>query len=140
MALTDAQRELVFEILNLPSFDKVGVMVDGDNLATFAINYGDSAKRTSAYVDAMLASLTTAKENMLLAYIEDWQSIGTDPSKQDMGNVGNLTGMTDDPTAELRIIRGRVERILSIRRWNEYISNMRDGGKSGPTFVSVMAG
>jgi hypothetical protein len=122
MALTAAQRETVFEILNIPSFDRIGLMVDPDNLATFAIDYGDSAKRTSAYVDGILnliASTYPAKEAMLLDYIDKWDTISTDPAKQENGAVGNLTGFTDDPTVELKIIRGRVERIIGIRRWNE---------------------
>ena len=119
--LTPAQREVVFEILDIPSFDQVGLMIDPDHLATFAINYGDSAKRTSAYVDGMLKLIDTisSKEEMLIKYITDWNMIGTDPSSQENGAVGSLTGIMDDPTKELKIIRGRVERLLCIREWNE---------------------
>ena len=142
MALSDADRETVFEILEIPSYDQMGLMVDQDNLATFAINYGDSAKRTSLYVDAMIALINTsaAKLAMLQGYVDRWNEIETDPSKQQAGNIGNLTGITDDPTAELKIIKGRVERLLAIRRWNEAISSTRDKASPSVMFGNVIAG
>jgi hypothetical protein len=143
MSLTAAQRETVFEILDVPSLDKIGEMVDNNNICTFVLNYGDSAKRTSAYVDLMLnwIATQTALEAMLVGYIERWDEIGTDPSVQQSGQVGNLSGITDDPTAELKIIRGRVKRILAIRRWDEFISSVRDSGvPSGPRFINAVAG
>jgi hypothetical protein len=83
----------------------------------------------------------TALEAMLVGYIERWDEIGTDPSVQQSGQVGNLSGITDDPTAELKIIRGRVKRILAIRRWDEFISSVRDSGvPSGPRFINAVAG
>ena len=144
MALTDAQREVVFEILDVPSFDRVGIMVDVDHLATFAIDYGDLSKRTSVFIDGVLNLIAaqytagnTAKEDRLVDLIEKWEKIDTDPSRQDAGNIGSLSGINDDPDSERKIIRGRVERIIGLREWNERRTVMRSPAIS---FGQVIAG
>lgn len=143
MSLTADQREAVFEILNIPSFDQIGEMVDDNNICTFVLNYGDSAKRTSAYVDLMLNTIAAshpAKESLLTGYIADWEEIGTSPAKQEAGSVGNMSGMTDDPSIELKLIRGRVQRILAIRRWDEFIGTIRDEAQQKKVFSNIIAG
>jgi hypothetical protein len=140
MALTAAQRVIVFEILDVTPSKTMGLMVDPDRMATYSISYGDRPKSTADYIDAQLtwiAANDAALENRLIEHIQQWENIGTDPSSQTGGAVGALTGISDDPTSELRIIRGRVENIIGIREWNEKRSNRRDPGTQ---FMSVIAG
>lgn len=139
--LNPAQREVVFEILDVPSFDRVGIMVDVEHLSTFAIDYGESAKRTSAFIDARLNDIAlpdhAATEARLIKLIEKWEELDTDPSNQENGNIAALSGINDDPNQEREIVRGRVERIIGLRLWNEKRTIMREPSVK---FMGAVAG
>jgi hypothetical protein len=128
MALSAAQRVIVFEMLDVTMSAQMGLMVDMDHMSTFAISYGDNAKRTSLFIDARLnyiAANEPQSEERLIHFIDQWDNIDTDPSSQSGGAVGALSGISDDPTRELDIIKGRVSTLIGLRAWNEKKGNTR---------------
>ena len=131
MALTKAQEMALYQILEVPYVSKAyriqgqGLLVDETDKTTdpYAAKTKIDERLTEIAADADL-------ETELTSLLDDWIDLGTDVTRIDAGNVGNVGGVTDDPNEERDELRRRVLIIVPCWRCHEVLQ--RNAPRSVP--------
>jgi hypothetical protein len=121
MALTTGQKISLFEIIDTPYTGNVDEMYGKYGLSALTYEVGDEQKVQLKIFDR-LNSLTGDEETVLLAYVEQWQAIGTQVYNLD-GGTGGIDGVSYNPNDELARIRERVKNLIPVRHYWENLSN-----------------
>jgi hypothetical protein len=110
MALTDTQKVSLFQILEVPLFDTVGLLHGESNLNQQPFSSGSSDFQAKAAIEAHLTDLSAnyaGLETELKTYLDQWDALGTQTWVLD-GGTGGIDGISQSPDSERMEIRRRV--------------------------------
>ena len=131
MALTDAQKTRLFQILKVPLFDTVGLLHGEGNLNQQPFESGSSEFQAKAAIESHLADLAanhTGLETELKSLLDRYDAIGTQSWTFDAGSFGATSGMTMSPASERQEIRDQV--IVIVPYYMAHESIQKTGQKS----------
>lgn len=135
MALTTAQEIALFQILEVPwcpsgSDQEAGHLVGGDNmLVERAIVRSSQSMQAAALIRSWVAALGSDAETVLVAYLTEWITLGTDTTDLVGASVGGYSGITDTPESTRLEIRRQVIVLVPYYRHHEVIErDSRSGG------------
>lgn len=121
MAITEAQKDSVFEILQLPRATSIDMPTDdGKGLTGQTYTQSNIEFQLSTKVEARINALTTEQQTRLISYINGWEALGTSIATID-GNLGSIVGISFDPEKEEAKITERVKRLLCVYQYREEI-------------------
>jgi hypothetical protein len=110
MALTDAEKHTVYEILGVPNATSV-LNLDSDyGTGSRFQNMAVTTGKTS--IDAILDALATALETRLRALLVEWATVATSATRL-KANTANQ-GVERDPRNIRKLIRARVKVIVPV--------------------------
>ena len=111
MALSDAQKTRLFQILKVPLFDTVGLLHGEGNLNQQPFESGSSEFQAKAAIEAHLADLAanySGLETELKSLLDRYDSLGSQSWVMDAGAIGATSGVTLSPASERQEIRDQV--------------------------------
>ena len=131
MALTERQRRSLYDILEMPMFTTVNVLVDSDNLNATPVSVEANSNRNAIeQLEAHLLDIATnyaSLETELKVYLDRWYDLGTDQTKIEIGGVGSISGIVIDPDEERMRIKRAVYPIVPFYRHHKQVSlNAKD--------------
>jgi len=132
MALTDAQKVSLFQILEVPLFATVGLLHGESNLNQQPFTSINSDFQAKAAIEAHLADLAanfTGYETDLKTYLNQWAALGTQTYMLDSGD-----GVSYDPEKERIELRRMVLPIVPYYRAHEEMS------RAGSVNINVSIG
>lgn len=130
MALSDAQRIALFEVLEVPMFTTTYKVV-ADKMIVESHSVAGSAQAAVTLIDAHLAAYITPTvgiENVLKAHLDEWITLGTDTSVVEQGAVGAVQGITDSIPAQREEIRKKVLVLVPFWRCHTEIEHQKSSG------------
>ena len=135
MALTTEQNIALFDILEVPYYATVNRLSKPDNILATPITVDDSQRQAEKRITDHLASIGSEVEAVLSAWLDQWISLGVDHTVIEVGNVGNIGGVTLNPEFERQEIAMKVKGIVPFWRHHEELE--RDKGGAGGAFIPV---
>ena len=135
MALTEAQIEIVFEVLEVPRSSSVEMPTGRMGLTGTTFTESNTDFQLQSKIETRLSNLTSTQETRLIAYIEKWDSLGTQVYSLD-GGTGGIDGVAYSPADELNRIQQRVKRLVGVYKMIEEIE--MENRKGGSGFVPVL--
>lgn len=128
MALSKAQEIALYQALEVPYGDTVGILHDQNNLLALQYVSGDSNKSAHQLIQDHLAALDSDVETVLAAYLDEWIAIDTDATVVEQGNVGSLSQVLDNPIqTKLEIRRCILTIVPYCREWFKDHATRRNG-------------
>jgi hypothetical protein len=121
MALSDAQKMALFQVLEVPLFDTVGLLHGESNLNQQPFSSGSSDFQAKAAIEAHLADISanySGYETELKVLLDRWQDLGTQPWALNGGTQG-IDGFAYTPNDERLEIRKHVINIVPFYRAHE---------------------
>jgi hypothetical protein len=135
MALTEAQIDTVFEIIDLPRSTSVeqptGDM--GVSGQTFLESNVDFQLQTK--IETRLANLTASSQTKLIVMVDRWEDIGTQSWGLDGGTQG-IDGFSYAPQTEGAEIQRRVKRLIGVYQILDEVKNT--AVTKGPNIIPVI--
>ena len=131
MALTVAQKIALFDILETPYDGSVDVPQGEYALTAITYTSDTPEYKLQTLITNRLAALTTAEENVLIAYINDWLMVGSNITSIDAGSIGGTSGVSYDPTLRLQRIQKSMKNLIPVFRYLREIQVGQEGNKSG---------
>ncbi len=111
MALSGAEKHLVYEVLGIPNATSVlNVNADYGTGSRFE-NFAVTTAKTE--IDAILDALGADLEARLRTLLTEWSSVSTSATKLRANNANQ--GVERDPAKIRRLIRERVTKIVPVR-------------------------
>jgi len=121
MALSDSQKISLFQVLEVPLFDTIGLLHGESNLNQQPFNSGTSDFQAKAAIESHLDNLAanyTGYEDELKTYLDEWSALGSQTLTLD-GSVGGIDGVSINTESERLEIRRRVLVIVPFYRAHE---------------------
>lgn len=132
MALSDARRIALFEILEVPMFTTTYKVVV-DKMIVEPHNVAGSPLSAVDLIDAHLTANIYTSAGILAvleALLDEWIDLGTDTSVVDQGSVGNVQGITDSIPMQREEIRRKVLVIVPFWRQHAELERARSASAS----------
>jgi hypothetical protein len=131
MALTTAQKIALFDILETPYDGSVDVPQGDYNLTGITYQADTTDYKLQTLINNRLSALTTAEENVLVSYINDWLMVGNNITSIDAVSIGGTSGVNYDPTLRLQRIQKSVKNLIPVFRYLREIQVGEEGNKNG---------
>ena len=113
MALTEAQIDSVFEIIEIPRATTVEQPVGNMGLTGQTFTESNEDFQLSVKVEARLAALSSTQQTRLITYIDKWDALGTQVYALD-GGTGAIDGVSYSPADEMAEIKRRVKLLIGV--------------------------
>jgi len=136
MALTTAQKIALFDILETPYDGTVDRPTDEFSISGVTHVADNEDFKIQTKINDRLTNLSTAEENVLISYINEWQLIGVNVASVD-GSIGGVNGVSYDPTIQLMRIQKSVKNLIPVMRYRKEITLGQEGNKVGMNLDSI---
>ena len=131
MAITDAQKVELFDILEVPLDYEVYEPVDKFRMSAITNAPSSAEQKLQAKIESRLAAIDgTAKETKLVSLIAEWQQVGVNVASID-GSIGGVNGVTYDPREQQMRIQRSVKIIIPVMQYVKEIQLGRETEKGG---------
>jgi hypothetical protein len=124
VALSKLQEIALHQILEVPIAPMVSRIVGEDGLVVEQRDVSDSIRQAKRALDEYLARIIysdPATEAALKVYLDRWIALGTDTTVMESGTVGNVSGLSYNPTMERQTIKELVGHMVPFYRRPEEI-------------------
>jgi len=126
MAISDQQKVALFQALEVPLFDTVGLLHGESNLNQQPFNSGSSIFQAKSAIEAHLVDLAdnySGYEDQLKILLDKWESLGTQSWQLDGGTSG-IQGIGLAPSDERIEVRRQILPIVPFYRAHEEMSRI----------------
>ena len=113
MALTEAQIDTVFVILELPRSSTVEMPVGRMGLTGQTFQESNSEFKLQVKIESRLSTLSANQLTKLVEYVDFWDATGIQTWTLS-GSVGGLDGINQDPSSDLARVQERVRRLIGV--------------------------
>lgn len=130
MALTAAQRNAVFEALEVPDSTSYNVL-SGPGTLTSGVDQAAQASATAkTAIDAALATIAAdaGKQALLAARCDEWNACSGNTMTVQAGRLGNIEGANIDPDKQRKRIADRIKIMVPFYRYHEIIMKQYENG------------
>ena len=129
MALSDAEKMSLFEILEVPYATEYHTADGMGTLSAQTDVSGASQGSAKTAIESYLTDdLSSAAETRLQTYIARWDTLSTKHVRMNGGAVGQIGGVERDPEDEREEIRKRVKLLVPFYKFHEVLAKRRGGG------------
>lgn len=130
MALTKAQEIALYQALEVPYGNVVGIFRDQNNQLAARYVADDPSRSAHTLIQNHLAALDSDVEAVLTDYLDEWIGMDTDATVVESGNVGSLSQVLDNPIQTKMEIRRCILTIVPYcREW--FSDQARRSGSGG---------
>jgi len=137
MALTDAQKITVFEILEMP-YDSSAIEPWGNyNLVGLLRAVENDEQKMQLMIQDKILNLSTAQETRLITYVNEWDAVGVNTTSVDNGSIGGASGLSIDWDNRLRRIQQRVKILIPVLKFRTELENDKNGAVGATIGVLV---
>ena len=139
MALTQAQRIALFQILEVPLSSSYYTTDGMGSLSVQFTTPGATTGQANANIDSFLTNIDNATNGnppglgagtsaILAVDLDRWNTLGSSVTKIESGGIGDINGASDDPKDERALIKERVKYIVPFYRWHEVLEKRNASG------------
>ena len=117
MALTDAQKLTLHEILRIPDSSKVTRLMGNENTLGEQSDVSNSLRASLIFLNDYLDTMSAAVESRVVQLITRWDELGTCTVSIN-GSVGAVSGVANDPANERELIYERMQ--IHVPFWKHF--------------------
>lgn len=130
MAITTAQKIILFEILETPYLGKIDQPLGDFNLSSIEHQPVNDAQKLQFRINDRLAAFTTDEENYMVQLLNEWAMIGSNIAAVN-GSIGGVNGATYDPLLARQTIQRRMRNFIGVASMIEEIKVGHEQSEGG---------
>jgi len=134
MALTDAQRITVFQIIGIPYAGKTFDLTDESGLNAIERNPQNAEYKAATMLNNHITNVIDADSALsakVIALVDKWDALETFSMSLNAGTIGDMGGIDNDPDRERATIQELLKPLVPFRSLQEAMEYRGGGGGSG---------